>query len=534
MNALLVSPRFPTTYWGFQYGLPLAGKRCSLPPLGLLTLAAQLPVTWSLRLVDLNIAPLTDRDLAWADAVLVGGMRVQAASMHEVIAQARVWGIRSVVGGPAPTTAPGEWGDADVVFIGEVEGRIDELVAALAADTPCVVRERGGKPALGAMPVPRFDLLELDAYASMSIQYSRGCPYACEFCDVIEIFGRAPRVKEDAQVLAELDALAALGYRGSVFLVDDNFIGNRPAVRRLLPAIASWQADHGRPFYFYTEASVNLAGDPDLIAAMVAAGFRAVFVGIETPSTEALASVGKKQNLKVDLAAAITTLSRAGLEVMGGFIVGFDSDDPRAFAAQRDFIAGAPMPLAMVGVLTALPGTALWRRLEREGRLRTASAGDQFCRPNFTPVMDEVLLLRGYAELLADLYEPEAYYARCAAFVDCAAEAEVPRSALPHGGITTMLRTARDVGGHGLGSRRPFWRLVSRTLVRAPHLVPWLVARAITGEHLIRYTRDDVLPRLGRAIAEADDAGRRGGPHIGVQPSDSAARSAPCLDRRPG
>jgi radical SAM superfamily enzyme YgiQ (UPF0313 family) len=343
-------------------------------------------------------------------------------------------------------------------------------------------------------------LLDLAAYTSMSVQYSRGCPYQCEFCDIIEIFGRIPRVKTPHQVEAELDAIYRLGFRGSVFVVDDNFIGNRRQVKQLLPRIVRWQRERGRPFELYTEASVNLAADPDLVSDMVEAGFSSVFLGIETPSPEALRQAGKKQNLRLDLEDAVDRLTRAGLEVMGGFIVGFDTDDVGAIGALRDFVAGAPIPLAMVGLLNALPGTALWRRLARDGRLRGSSNGDQFGRPNFQPAMDEVELLSGYADALGELYSADAYYGRCLAFVD-RAPARPGQRPIRVRELLTFLRTSFRIGVLS-PRRRHYWSLLLRALRRAPHHAAWVVEKAIQGEHMIRYTQDDVLPRLARAVRE--------------------------------
>ncbi|MBI4509874.1 MAG: B12-binding domain-containing radical SAM protein [Deltaproteobacteria bacterium] len=501
MKALLVHPEFPTTFWGFQHSLPLVQKRASLPPLGLITMAAHLPREIELRLVDMNAEELTAQDLSWADVVLVGGMRIQAPSMHDVLAQAQSMGKRTVVGGPAATTSPQEFTDADVVFQGEVEGREDELACAVQ-DLPRVSRmmprRKGDLPSLSTTVVPRFDLLNLRHYVSMSIQYSRGCPFQCEFCDVIELFGRVPRVKSAGQVLRELTALHDLGYRGSVFFVDDNFVGNMREVRKFLPLLKDWQEKRGFPLEFYTEASVNLARDLDLAKNMVDAGFSAVFLGIETPSASALEEVGKRQNLRVDLEEAVLSLTRVGLEVMGGFVVGFDSDGPQAFDAQRNFLVNSPIPLAMIGILTALPGTALWRRLEREGRLRATSSGDQFDRPNFEPKMDEEALLRGYAGLLASLYSPDAYYRRCEAFLR---HAPVPakRQVRP-GGLAIAWRTAITLGIRG-SRRRRFWSFLARALRASPGHFAWAIVHAIQGEHLIRYTWEDVLPRIEKAVA---------------------------------
>lgn len=547
MNVLLVHPGFPTTYWGFQYSLPLVGYRSSLPPLGLVTLAALLPPDWQMRLKDLNVSPLDPADLAWADVVMTGGMHIQGPGIHEVIARAHAAGKPAVVGGPSPTTAPEEYRDADVIFAGEAETRVPELVAAVAEVValysdrsaagprvpPCdpeargnariqresteshtrsqaehadprgsarVLPDRGTRPSLGTTLVPRFDLLDLDAYASVSIQYSRGCPFTCEFCDIIEIFGRVPRTKTPAQVVAELEALYRLGYRGSIFFVDDNFIGNGKAVRELLPIIARWQAEHGNPFAFYTEASVNLAADTELVQAMVAAGFVSVFLGIETPSPETLREAGKRQNAAVDLVEAVNTLSRAGLEVMGGFIVGFDHDDERVFDVQRDFISALPVPLAMVGILTALPGTALWRRLDREGRLVQTASGDQFGRPNFRPRMGEEALLRGYARLLEELYSPEAYEKRCIAYLEMA-PARSPGNAIRKRDLEVAGRLLWHLGIVGKW-RGLFWRLVCKALSRGPALLPYAFARALMAEHMIRYTHEVVLPRIREALEQ--------------------------------
>jgi radical SAM superfamily enzyme YgiQ (UPF0313 family) len=517
MNALLVYPRFPVTYWGFQYGLPIVGKQASLPPLGLLTVAALLPDTWRVRLVDLNVGRLEDKDLRWADVVLTGGLLVQVKSMQNILSRARAFQRPVAVGGPAPTTSPELFGGANVVFQGEAEGRIDELVQALARppEGRVVLEAPAGFPDMGAVPVPRFDLLDLSKYVSMSVQYSRGCPFQCEFCDVIEIFGRKPRVKTPEQVIDEFEAIHRLGYRGTLFVVDDNFIGNKSAARGLLPQLQNWQRARGMPFELCTEASVNLAQDPGLLNAMVDAGFSAVFLGIETPSVKALKEANKHQNLRGSLSGAIDRITAAGIEVMAGFIVGFDSDGPDIFAAQREFIGNQPVPIAMVGMLTALPGTAMWRRLKTEGRLRRSCTGDQFSCPNFTPVMDERMLLRGYADLLKRLYSPKAYYRRCEAFLRRAGTISEIRSS----NLSEVGALVRAIWYVGFVSprRRLFWRLLARAVVRGAGRIRSAVTHAIQGEHLIRYTRELVIPRLERALAEIK-TGMEHGPRT-IQPS---------------
>lgn len=500
IRVLLIQGRSARTYWGFQYCLPLAGLRAAHPPLGLITVAAMLPGNWQLRLVDLQVEELTARDLAWAEVALISGMLAHAPSMRAAIAQSRAGGVRTIVGGPAATSCPEAFADADHIFRGEAEGRLAALIETIETGdaAPRELSPALSRPDIEEAPVPRYDLLAPGAYASLSLQYSRGCPFDCEFCDIVSLFGRRPRVKSPAQILAELDVIAATGYRGSVFFVDDNFIGNRRAVAELLPHLAAWQAAHGHPFDLYTEASVDLAGRPDLMAAMTAAGFTAVFVGIETPSVAGLREAGKKHNLKQDLAEAVLDITRAGLEVHAGFIVGFDSDGPDIFRLQRDFIASLPIPLAMVGMLTALPGTRLHTRLAAAGRLRHVSGGDQFARPNFEPAMDEAYLLSGYRWLLSSLYQPAAYFARCRALLDTLGPT-YQSAAVRRGGLRIAARTTAHLGVASPHTRRHYWPLLARA-ARRPALLPRAVSLALMGQHLCRYTRDDVVPALDLAI----------------------------------
>jgi radical SAM superfamily enzyme YgiQ (UPF0313 family) len=504
MRTLLVQAGTPTTYWSYDHSLPFIRKAAALPPLGLVSLAALLPASWEISILDLNVEPLRDERLLWADVVMVSGMLVQVESIREVLRRARALGRRTVLGGPAATTSPEAFPEADHLFRGEAEGRLALLVTAL--ENPEVLAPRtlspsgGERPAMNLAPVPRFDLIDLSRYSSASIQVSRGCPFDCEFCDIVEVFGRVPRLKSPDQVLAELDALHTLGWRGSLFVVDDNFIGNRREVARLLPLVAQWQERHGRPFDLYTEASVDLATQPDLVASMIDAGFTAVFLGIETPSSAALTETGKKQNLRMDPGRAVAELTAAGLEVFAGFIVGFDSDTPEIFDRQLEFIGKMAIPRAMVGVLSALPGTALWRRLEREGRLNKRAVGDQFDRPNFLPVMGEETLLRGYRRLLSELYSAKAYYHRCALFLEQAVFHTGPHR---KGGLGAFWRAIWRIGVKG--SRRwHFWRLVQKGLARGSSGLTAAVTLAILGEHLIRYTEETVLPRLDRALAESE------------------------------
>ena len=383
MKTLLVHPAFPKTYWGMEYARLLSRRAALLPPLGLLTVAALLPDDWEVRLVDLSIEPLRDIDLAWADIVLMGAMQIQQESYHEVIRRAHAVKKTVIVGGAYPSTDPDASSDADCVVIGESEELMLQICHDFEGGQLARRYQAQDRPDVSKSPVPRFDLLRTNTYQSIGVQFSRGCPFNCEFCDIIEIFGRVPRTKSPEQLLRELDAVSATGFRGMLFLVDDNFIGNKKAAKTMLPQLADWMDKHDFPFDIYTEASVNLAADDRLVELMVNAGFTSVFLGIETPSQDALAETHKTQNLRLDLNHAVEKLTRAGLEVMAGFIVGFDSDDEGIFERQRAFIQNAPIPLAMTGILSALPSTQLWRRLEREGRLIEDWSGENFGMANF-------------------------------------------------------------------------------------------------------------------------------------------------------
>ncbi|MCG6909297.1 MAG: B12-binding domain-containing radical SAM protein [Deltaproteobacteria bacterium] len=423
-NVLLVYPEVPkNTYWSFQYALQFTGKKSAMPPLGLITIAAYFPAHYRLKLVDLNIEPLKEADILWADQVYVSAMIVQKASFARVVETCNRLNTTVVAGGPYPTSSHEEIEGVDCFVLGEVENCLPDIIAALETGRAKRVYPPAGRPSMKTAKVPRFDLLKLKAYASMAIQYSRGCPFKCEFCDIWKVYGNRPRLKSPSGVLSELDTLYASGWRGPVFIVDDNFIGNRKKVRdELLPALFTWQRSHGFAFRFFTEASINMATDPELLEAMRAAGFDEVFIGIETPSREGLAETGKKQNLKTDMAEAVETIQRHGMEVMAGFIVGFDSDTDDIFDRQIEFIQKTGIPQAMVGLLTALPGTELHRRLLSQGRLLNAADGNNtHCHAiNFIPRMDEKKLKNGYRRILSTIYDKRLknYFERCSRLLD--------------------------------------------------------------------------------------------------------------------
>ncbi|MBK7393468.1 MAG: B12-binding domain-containing radical SAM protein [Chloracidobacterium sp.] len=417
MKVLLVYPVFPETYWSFKHALAFEGKKAAFPPLGLLTVSAMLPATWERRLVDMNVDTLNDSDIEWADMVFVSAMIVQSASLEEVVRRARAMGKRIVVGGPYVSTSSESLPDADHIFIGEAEETLPLFVADLELGVAKKVYKAAERPSLHATPVPDFSLIDMHQYSAMNVQFSRGCPFQCEFCDIIEIYGRVPRTKTNEQMLAELNALNAGGWRGLVFIVDDNFIGNKKNLRLFLPDLIEWSRANEYPFSFITEASVNLAEDDVLLQMMQDAGFRRVFLGIETPVEESLKEAQKGQNTRRSLIDSIHKIQSYGMEVMAGFIVGFDSDPENIFDLQMDFIRESAIPLAMVGLLSALPDTQLWRRLEKEGRLEGYHSGNNTdCSLNFIPVMNRDRLIAGFQSVLKNIYSPKEYYLRA---LDC-------------------------------------------------------------------------------------------------------------------
>ena len=414
MNALLIYPEFPETFWSFKHALKFLGKRAAQPPLGLMTVAALLPGAWKKRLVDTNVELLRDRDLAWADVVLLSGMHIQSESLLAIVERCRARGLRTVVGGPISSSVPAVELKADHVVIGEAESLIGELARELEQGTARPVYQAAERPEMCTSPLPDLSLIKMKRYSTMTVQYSRGCPFNCEFCDIIEIYGRRPRTKAVAQVLAELEQLHAAGWRDSVFIVDDNFIGNKARAKELLRAMAEWRTQAGAGFEFITEASLNLADDTELMQLMKDAGFKSVFLGIETPDESGLISSNKLQNTRRSLLESVARIQSYGIEVMGGFILGFDTDKEDIFDRMVEFIEKSGIPIAMVGLLQAMPGTQLFRRLRREGRIVDGGGGNNtFCeRLNFLPRMDAAKLVEGYHEVMKRIYNCEAYYER--------------------------------------------------------------------------------------------------------------------------
>jgi len=460
----------------------LASKRAALPPLGLLTIAALLPRRWELRVVDLNVRKLRDADVRWADYVMISAMLIQEDSVRSAVQQCKKWNKAVIGGGPLFTTNHSAFPEVEHVVIGEAEELMPQLIADMESGRLAKFYRSDQRPDITQSPVPRWDLINPHDYATMAVQFSRGCPFDCEFCDIVIMNGRVPRTKTPDQLIRELDALRAHGWRHTVFIVDDNFIGNRARTKALLERLIAWRRETGAACGFVTEASVNLAEDPELCELMVQAGFKRVFVGIESPVDESLVECRKRQNQQRDLAEAVRTLQRCGLDVMGGFIVGFDSDPHDIFKQQFEFIQRSGVATAMVGLLQALPQTRLYQRLAREGRLLNTSTGNNTDAVlNFRTRLNREDLLRGYCELMRRLYEPRAYYERIMTFLR-EYRSRGPECPPSLSDIKACVKSFWVLGVWHRG-RRAFWRFCLRTLAEGPSQFRAGMELAIMGFH---------------------------------------------------
>ncbi len=490
MRILLIYPQCPDTFWGFQHALRFVSKKAALPPLGLLTVAAMLPKAWEQRLVDMNVRPLVAEDLAWADYALISAMPLQRQAVQQVLARCHEAGLPVVAGGPLFSSEPERFPSIDHLVLNEGEITLPLFLHDLEAGHPQRVYTTTAYADLTRTPVPRWDLIDLRDYGMMGVQYSRGCPFNCEFCNVTALFGHNPRVKSAAQIIAELDRLYALGWRSEISFADDNLIANKRRFREdLLPALRAWRP-RDRGITFQMEATINLADDEELLREMVAAGFDAVFVGIETPDERSLAECKKGQNRGRDLVACAKRLQRGGLMVQGGFIVGFDADTPAIFQRQIDFIQESGIVVAMVGLLQAPRGTLLFERMRREGRLLGGESGDNTDGwINFVPRMDRGTLLAGYRRILQEIYRPSAYYRRIRTFLEEYRRAP-SRRRFTLAEIGAFVRSLYRLGIRGAG-RRQYWRLICWTLLHRPGSFPTAVALTIYGIHFRRVLAGD-------------------------------------------
>lgn len=485
MKVLLVYPATPETFWSFKHVLRFVSKRAAFPPLGLLTVAALLPADWQVKLVDLNVNRLTDDDLRWADYVMISAMIVHKASVAEIVKRCRHPETPIIAGGPLFTTGSAAFPDIEHFVLGEAEELIPQVIEDMRRGTVRHTYATSSRPDITCVPSPRWDLIDLRNYVTMSVQFSRGCPFDCEFCDIIVMNGRVPRTKSPAQLVAELEELRLRGWQGMVFVVDDNFIGNKRQAKALLRELIQWRTRTGAKMGFLTEASANLADDAELCDLMVRGGFKKVFVGFETPSLDSLKECRKLQNCSRDLVETVKTLQRAGLEVMGGFIVGFDNDPTDIFRRQFEFIQRSGVVTAMVGLLTALPETRLYRRLIDEGRIETESTGNNTqAALNFRPRLGREFLVNGYRELMKELYKPRNYYQRIRTFLDNH-KPQGPRLRLSRADFQAFLKSLWLLGFWHRG-RLAYWRFCITTLLRRPRLFHVAVELTIIGYHFRR------------------------------------------------
>jgi radical SAM superfamily enzyme YgiQ (UPF0313 family) len=487
MKILLVYPEFPDTFWSFKHALRFIRKKATSPPLGLLTVAAMLPFEWEKRLVDLNVATLSRKDLAWADYVFISAMIVQRDAARTLIVRCKEAGVKVVAGGPLFTMEHEQFPEVDHFVLNEAELTLPLFLADLADGRAQPLYATTEYPDLHQTPAPLWQLANLKHYSTVSIQFSRGCPFSCDFCNVTALLGHRPRTKTAAQIIAELDSLYALGWRNSIFFVDDNFIGNKKQIKsEVLPALIEWRKDKaGMPFS--TEASINLADDPELLSLMTQAGFDTVFVGIETPNEDSLTECSKNQNKGRDLVESVKQLQRAGLQVQGGFIVGFDNDPPSIFQRQVDFIQKSGIVTAMVGLLQAPLGTRLYERMQQESRLVNEFSGDNVDgSTNIIPKMGLEPLREGYRNLLAQIYAPQFYYERVLTFLR---EYHPPKIRFHFDPqyILALGRSIYQLGIRGV-ERAHYWRLLFWTLFRRPRLFPMAITLAIIGFHFRQVT----------------------------------------------
>lgn len=503
LKALLVYPEVPDTFWSLKHALKVVFKKAAHPPLGLLTVAAMLPATWDKKLIDMNVQPLKDKDIRWADYVLISAMVVQRESVKETIARCKAFGKKVVAGGPLFTTEYEEFGDVDHLVLDEGEVTLPLFLKDFEAGKAQRIYTSNERPDITRTPIPQWSLIKMGKYVSMNIQYSRGCPYDCEFCDIVILNGHTPRTKTREQIIRELDALFDNGWKSSVFIVDDNFIGNKRKLKEdILPALIEWRQRQKYPPTFFTEASINLADDEELMRLMTEAGFDRVFIGIETPNEDSLVECNKYHNRNRDLVAAVKKIQSHGMEVQGGFIVGFDNDPVSIFQKQIDFIQKSGIVTAMVGLLNAPRGTRLYERLRKENRLLKEGTGDNTdCSINFVPKMHLDTLIGGYRQIMNTIYAPRQFYARIATFLKefKPRQYKVSLYQLRFYHLVGLVRSFWLLGVVDKG-RKYFWRFIIPVLFKRPKFFPLSVTLSVYGLHFRKVCAklSSGAPDLGR------------------------------------
>ncbi len=495
MRILMVYPQYPDTFWSFKHALKFISKKAAFPPVGLLTVAAMLPTEWEKKLVDMNMADLSARDIEWADYVFISAMDVQRDSAKDVIRRCKKLGAKIVAGGPLFTAGHEEFDEIDYLVLNEAELTLPSFLQDLSNGRARHIYTSDKYPDITTTPIPAWGLINMSKYSSMSVQYSRGCPFDCEFCDIVLLNGHMPRTKSKDQLLAELDALHNQGWRGSVFIVDDNFIGNKRKLKaEILPALSKWMKEKRYPFSLFTEASVNLSDDEELMNLMVQANFSTVFVGIETTNEESLSECGKSQNRNRDLLASVKKLQSHGLQVHGGFIVGFDNDPLSIFESLINFIQGSGIVTAMVGLLNSPPGTRLYQRLKKENRLLSKFSGDNTdCSINFIPKMGHKILANGYYKIINNIYSPEQYYERVKTFLRQYKPMHINRLRPRLEYLGALVKSVWFLGIREKG-RQYYWKLLGWTLLRHPKSLPLSLTLSIYGFHFRKIVKGYIQP----------------------------------------
>ncbi|MCK5283287.1 MAG: DUF4070 domain-containing protein [Nanoarchaeota archaeon] len=487
MNILFVYPKYPDTFWSFKHALKFVSKKAGLPPLGLLTIAAMLPKEWNKKLIDVNVNELKERHIAWADMVFISAMIVQKEGCKEIIRMCKAQGKTVVAGGPFFTTQQEKFEGVDHLILNEAEVTLPMFLDDLKKGKPKQVYTSSIRPDITKTPVPLWSLINLKDYATMAVQYSRGCPFNCEFCDIIIMNGRIPRTKTPEQMINEFQSLYDAGWKGAVFVVDDNFIGNKVKAKEMLTHVIGWQKKYKYPFKLQTEASTNLADDIELMQMMSAANFNSVFLGLETPSIESLKECSKIQNTTGSLPVAVKTIQQNGMQVSGGFIVGFDSDTENIFEAQIKFIQQIGVVTAMVGMLNALPQTRLWHRLNAEGRLLHDTTGENTSACiNFIPKMDKEKLIEGYKKILAKIYSPKNYYKRINTFIKH--YKPTAKGRISKNDISAFMKSVWKIGILSR-ARLLYWKLLIKTGLTKRKAFSTAIELAIYGQHFERVTK---------------------------------------------
>ncbi|MCP4724882.1 MAG: B12-binding domain-containing radical SAM protein [bacterium] len=488
MKVLLVYPLYPQTFWSFSYALRFIGKKAAIPPMGLLTVAALLPREWELKLVDLNVTVLKDEDILWSDMVFISAMNIQKRSVDRIITKCKELDRKIVAGGPLFTSEKENFPEVDHLVLNEAEITLPRFIDDIENGNPQKVYQADDWADVTESPIPRWDLIKFKHYVTMCIQFSRGCPYDCEFCDITVLYGRKPRVKTAENIIEELDVLYKKGWRDNVFFVDDNFVGNKKRIKTvLLPEMIKWMKKKKHPFTFQTQATINMADDDNLLDLMVNAGFNTVFVGIETPDELSLKECGKRHNVGRDLITNVKKLQNAGLQIQGGFIIGFDSDKKDIFTRVSEFINESGIVTSMVGLLNALPGTKLYNRLKEENRLSDDTSGDNTdFSMNFLPKMDLQVLTEGYRRVIREIYKPDVYYKRVRTFLKTYRQRSKARLRFSKKNFLGLTLSVYKLGIRK-GVRRHFWKLMFWTLIRKPKMLPQAITMAIYGANFMKY-----------------------------------------------